>query len=70
MPLEVGDQVRIREDATTEGQPFGEFFRERTWTLVAINGELAEIGARYLETDLKLHTFLHKLRPALPEERI
>ncbi len=69
MQIKVGDQVRLRDDATTEGRPFGQLFRERTWVLVAVDGSLVELASRYLETELKLHTLAHKLRLALPEER-
>jgi hypothetical protein len=67
--LNVGDEVRIRDDATTEGKPFGELFLKLTWVLASIDGDLVEITAQQGVTKLVLHTFAHKLRLALPEER-
>lgn len=67
--MKVGDQVRIREDATTEGKPFGDLFLKLTWVIVALDEGLVEIASRYENSDLKLHTLAHKLRPAKPEER-
>lgn len=66
--IKVGDFVRIREDATTEGQPFGELFLKLTWRVVALRDDLVEIASKYLKTELKLHTFTRKLRHATPEE--
>lgn len=56
-----GDKVKIREDATTEGKPFGELFLKLTWEVVAQNGDGIELKAQYLQTVLKLHTLSHKL---------
>jgi len=67
--IKVGDFVRFRDDATTEGKPIGDFFRERTWCVVAVDGTSIELASKYLQTDLKLHTLTHKLRHATPEEK-
>jgi hypothetical protein len=67
--FKVGDAVRFRDDATTDGEPIGELFRNRTWVLVSIDGALVEIVSNYQSTELKLLTLAYKLRPALPEEK-
>ena len=67
--LNVGDEVRIRDDATTEGKPFGELFLKLTWRVLSTDGEHVELQSRHLNTVLKMHTFARKLRLALPEER-
>lgn len=66
--INVGDKVRLREDATTEGKPFGQIFRELTWRVVTVNGDLIEVATNYLGKSLTMHTFTHKLRHATPEE--
>jgi hypothetical protein len=57
-----GDKVRIREDATTDGEPFGELFMRLTWTVLACSSPDIELESQYLQTTLKLHTLDYKLR--------
>lgn len=61
--LKVGDRVRFRDDATSQGEPIGDLFKKLSWIVVALDGEgKIEIAGRYLASDLKMHTFAHKLQ--------
>lgn len=61
MEFKAGDKVKIREDATTEGEPFGELFLKLTWEVVAQNGDGIELKSQLYQTEVKLHTLAHKL---------
>lgn len=67
-PIKPGDFVRFRDDATTDGKPIGELFMRLTWRVVAVDGELIELAAWYLRSELKMHTLTYKMRLARPEE--
>ena len=67
-PIKKGDFVRFRDDATSEGKPIGELFRQLTWRVVRVHDDTVELAARYLQSDLTLHTFTRKMRHATAEE--
>lgn len=66
--IKVGDFVRFRDDATTEGKPIGELFRSLTWRVVAVSDGSIKLAAKYLQSELELHTFTHKMRLATAAE--
>lgn len=67
--MKPGDEVRFRDDATSEGKSVAELYRNLTWRLVSIGGERVELESVYGGTNLKMFTLVHKLRPARPEEK-
>lgn len=69
MPIKVGDFVRFRDDATTEGEPIGELFRSLTWRVVAVDDDMIKLASRYLQTELTMLTLTHKMRHATAEEK-
>lgn len=64
-----GDKVRFRDDATSGGQPIGDFFRRTTWTVVSCQEDALHLQATADSgSDLQLHTFPHKMRLAEASE--
>lgn len=62
--IQAGDKVRIREDATTEGKPFGEVFLQLTYIVVKWDPPNCELSAKYMASELHLHTLCNKIRRA------